>query len=41
MVINNEFTVKMAINATNKVNQWVEEINTASINGESLSPFEK
>ena len=41
MVINNEFTVEMAINATNKVNQWVEEINKASINGESLSPFEK
>ena len=41
MFINHEFTVEMAINATNKVNQWVEEINNASVNNEPLSPFEK
>lgn len=41
IIINNEFTVDMAINATNRVNEWVDEIENVRINGKPLSPFEK
>lgn len=41
MLINHEFSVEMAVDATNKVNDWAEKILSARVDGRSLSAFEK
>ena len=41
ITINYNFTVEEAVNASNRVNKWAEQINNAEVNGEKLTPYEK
>ncbi len=41
LTFDEDFSVKQAITASRKINNIVDEINSAKVNGQSLSPFEK